>query len=527
MIEITTNPIVLETLKKHFPKPENSAKRALDKYVRLLERQIFDSLSRGRNSWQSLIGLYSISLYKQRNNGGQIGAKKMRLQNWLENNGLELFKVVDRGTNLTGLISQVKLTELVALKNALLEADYTDDGTREITDILNNAAKTNRDLFDYLYPDFDQHTEIEVKELFDIVPIDLASLKNYIAWLTTEATLIGRAKKESYLMQAQTILSVAQHKNGFYYQRKKASPFGRNYYAGISVQNVNKELRRAMLGNCWEYDIRSSVIAWKMGLARECHAQAKTGESFEKTFSMTLIYLADKKDFMLSVRSDTFRKDSHVGRDLQDILLKQAVTAISFGARLSTKGWLSESGEWTNPSIVDIIKNPEERQRFMNCAVIKKFVSEQNLLDSYIFNGCKTAKADFLKLSEVQTFSGRAGKAKVIAYLYQHGETEVMDVVRDELKKLGRTVIANIHDAIIVKKRLGVDNKCEIEYRMQEVTGNKYWHLTAKELNRYETPVSAEEKEEVARHKRFIAEEEQFAKGYVSQYFETFENQSK
>ena len=25
---------------------------------------------------------------------------------------------------------------------------------------------------------------------------------------------------------------------------------------------------RAMLGNCWEYDIRSSVVAWKMGFAR-------------------------------------------------------------------------------------------------------------------------------------------------------------------------------------------------------------------------------------------------------------------
>ena len=31
----------------------------------------------------------------------------------------------------------------------------------------------------------------------------------------------------------------------------------------------NRDLRRGFLGNCWVYDIRSSVIKWKMGFARD------------------------------------------------------------------------------------------------------------------------------------------------------------------------------------------------------------------------------------------------------------------
>jgi predicted RNA-binding protein YlxR (DUF448 family) len=102
--------------------------------------------------------LYSISVAKQRNRGSQIGSNKIRLQNWLEDNNLELFRVVEIGSNLN---------------------------------------------------------------------------------------------QKLYELQADTILRIAQHTNGYFLQEKKASAFGRNYYVGTSVQNVNKELRRAMLGNCY------------------------------------------------------------------------------------------------------------------------------------------------------------------------------------------------------------------------------------------------------------------------------------
>ncbi len=80
------------------------------------------------------------------------------------------------------------------------------------------------------------------------------------------------------------------------------------YYEGTSVQNINKELRRAVLGNCWEYDIRSSVVAWKMGWAKQCIHSRGQGEELRKVFSATINFLEDKADFMGTVQYFTFRR---------------------------------------------------------------------------------------------------------------------------------------------------------------------------------------------------------------------------
>jgi hypothetical protein len=46
-------------------------------------------------------------------------------------------------------------------------------------------------------------------------------------------------------------------------------------------------------------------------------------------------------------------------------------------------------------------------------------------------------------------------------------------------------VLANIHDAMIVRRRLRLDLRHEIEMRMQDATDNNYWHLSATEIKRY------------------------------------------
>ena len=527
MLEIEINPIVLETLQNHYPK-KNSAKRILDKYVKLLTEQLTQSVMHGRNAWMIDKGIYSISIYKQRNRGGQIGHNKIRLQNWLEDNHLELFSVSVIGSNMNKHLSMIKLTDLAKLKNTLtVFQTKTEIETEELKNILNDQLITNKDLFERLYPEIQTATESEVHDIFDIVPVDMNSLCNYIHWIQHDADLIDVKKKSQILTQADMIQRVAQHTNGFYFQRKKSSEFGRQYYSGTSVQNVNKELRRAMLGHCWEYDIRSSVFAWKMGHARECYESLKTTESFNKVFAQTLLFLEDKKDFMASVRYYTFKNDSNVPRELQDKLLKQAVTAISFGARRGTTGWKTMDGDWSNPALVEIFKNSDERERFMDSPMMKKFISEQNMLDKFIYQTCRDANPPFMSLPDVRTQSGGLSKAKVIAYLYQHCETQVMDVVAQEVQKRGRKVLARIHDAIIIDKRLGQDTKEEIEYEMQKWDDNPYWHLSAKELQPFERPYSLD-RDEIEAHKERIRLEQKKAmvmksQGLLKTSFELFD----
>ena len=71
MIKITVNPAVLTALRQAFPKPANSAERALHKYVKTLEDMLFASLQRQATPMQRKLELFSISLQKLANEGGQ------------------------------------------------------------------------------------------------------------------------------------------------------------------------------------------------------------------------------------------------------------------------------------------------------------------------------------------------------------------------------------------------------------------------------------------------------------------------
>jgi len=210
---------------------------------------------------------------------------------------------------------------------------------------------SNYQLVNALYPELSAEFESKpIQDYFDVLEVDIESLKSYILWIATEAKLLTLEKKQQALRQAKIILGVASVMNGNYLQRRKPSEFGRMYYEGVSVQNINKELRRAVLGDCWEYDIRSSVVAWKMGWAKSYIDSRGQGENLRRVFSATLGFLEDKADFMETVRYFTFEEDSPVPKDLQPKLLKQAFTAISFGARVSSVGW-RHSRATTNPEI--------------------------------------------------------------------------------------------------------------------------------------------------------------------------------
>ena len=518
MIKLTVDPKVLTALQQAFPKPAMSAERAFKKYVSQLESMLTKSLQFPRSPIQQKQGWYAISLQALSNSGGQIGADKIRVHKWLRENDLALIETVEKGSAITGRVSEVKLSQLATAINTLtvqgsVIATKTTD--QAINDYLTGDDADNHALFNHLYPDYRAiKGTVLFDETFDPLPVDMASVKAYMLWLTDSATKISAADKAMVLRQAKIILGVASVFKSIYLQRRKPSAFGRIYYEGTSVQNVNKELRRAVLGNCWEYDIRSSVIAWKMGYAKIYLDSLAKSLGLRREFSATLCFLEDKDDFMATVRHGVFIKDSRVPKDLQTDLLKQAFTAISFGAKHNSRGWPNDQGGWTNSAISDIIKNSEERERFLSDATVVKFMEEQSVLDGYIFSQVKAQRRDLLRREILQTSSGQPSKSKILAYLYQHDETEIMHVVRETAAQYERYPIANVHDAIFFKRRLGVELKHEIEMRMQEYSANPYWRLKAKQIERY-TPRSLDEDAEVAAHKLRIQEEERLAKGFV------------
>jgi len=73
MIKLTVDPQVLAALQADFPKPANSAQRALDKYVQRLEKMLFRAFLVGLTPRQRKLKLYPLSLSTLWDQGGQIG----------------------------------------------------------------------------------------------------------------------------------------------------------------------------------------------------------------------------------------------------------------------------------------------------------------------------------------------------------------------------------------------------------------------------------------------------------------------
>jgi hypothetical protein len=520
MIKLTIDPQVLTKLQQAFPVPANSASRALAKYSRALEGLIFSSVQRGLLPLQQKLGLYPISLHDLANKGGRIGPQKLRLHKWLKDNQLELVKTVEKGSKFSGEYSTVKLTKLVTLENKVsvsraVVSEIKSD--RELSHYLTGASDESYAVFKYLYPELEPSVQPEPVAGFDLVPVDVESLKAFIVWLSDGVEFGTKEKRQQVLSNAKLVLAAASINGNFFPQRLKPSPFGRTYYEGVSIQNVHKELRRAVLGNCWEYDMRSSVVAWKMGYAASMLLRAKVQPDVRGYFPATTLFLEDKADFMSTVRYFTFDADSLLSPEFQFALIKQALTAISFGAKSTGAGWLDGRGQWHNPALVNILMNKTERERFLSDPTVKAYIEEQRALDDFIYSQAKLNLPNLMSETCVHTASGRPSKSKVLSYLYQHAETAAMNLVCTVARAYGHEPIARVHDAVFFRCRIGADLKQEIELVLQQATCNKYWHLSPKQLKRY-MPVSLDAVMDEYEHKQRIAAEERRAIEYFSSY---------
>jgi len=464
MFKIVIDPIVLQRLRKAFPKPPLCADKALEKYRLLLEDLLFKAIQRGRSAYELRFNLYSIPAADLSHKGPQLSMGKQRLHAWLKVQQLDLIQIVELGSNLNGLVSKVRLTDLVTVDDGLTglaQQLSLAQSSAEVDALLCTDMAENAKLLDQLFPDYFSYLSARQRaQVFD----------------------------RTYTRQAMMILAVAKYTGGTFPQRRNPSPFGRMYYTGTSVQNVDKTLRRAMLGNCWEYDIKSAVIAWKLAFAQELATALDPDRAFERQFWASILYVTARAEFMRDVRAATFDQATPLTKEAQNALIKQAVTAIGFGARAKTSGWREVHGAWTNPSLVNLIKNAAERTRFLACPIIQQFITEQAALDKYLAHGMKAAMPE-VYFGPLITANTKPSPSKAVAYLYQHQETQAMNIARAVLAKHGIQPIANIHDAFIVKRKLPTDVLHEVIFEMQEQMQNPYFSMKGDKLEGFRLAV--------------------------------------
>ena len=505
MLKLQVKPIVLQQLKMAFPK-RNSAEKQLAKYVATLERHLNRTILR-HNGFQIAGKWFSISLDDLTHEGGRIGNNpQIWVHSWLEEHGLNLVKVHFKADPIKGIVSKVRLTDLVEVEDYL---KVIPDSPESLDDVLNKFYSIDGVNFLETYmPNLNRDSGNDAElAMYDSFPVDSKSIDHFINWLLTKSTDLKYEKKRIHLLQALIIKKAASLFGGDFYQKRKPSPFGRTYYEGLSIQNISKLVRRAVLGDYWQYDANSAVFAFKMGFASGCYADPKSKNklSLEKTFQSTISLVMDKKNVREMIRKEVFEDDFSLSRDEQIKLVKQAITAIGFGAQLRVKGWIIDGENEGSTALGTIFTNIQCRQRFVDSSFIKSLMIEQKLLNDFIYKETLKTYPHLYNQKEFLNSKKKPIKNKVLAFAYQTGETQVMNAFRSMAEDGGYVPIANIHDAVIFKTKLNTERFQYIQGTIKLNFG-EYWtfepeNIEGFTLDREESKKLAKEDEDYWKEK--------------------------
>jgi hypothetical protein len=293
---IVTNPIVLEKLKEAYPTPPNSAAKALDKYLVEASILINDAIERGWDGFDKLFELYSIPLTVLSRDKCEIGSSKngtrKRVHTVLKELGVSILEVKVEGCGIKRTLTKVRVNSCFAKL------------------IKTNDRLDPKKAFDLRHPGFHKLIPIQIENDYDCLQVDIDGIYEYINTLSPNGLLPQNSSDARSFIQAHKIAAAAHHKNGILFQKKKPSIFGRTYYEGTSIQSVNKKLRKAILSDAWEYDITSSVVAWKLGFAIQYMNRKKLVGNVDDYFPISLAYVSNKKDLFDYIRLDVFKYSS-------------------------------------------------------------------------------------------------------------------------------------------------------------------------------------------------------------------------
>jgi hypothetical protein len=478
VLKLEVNPLVVNQLMKSFPKySKEKAELRLNKYVRTLERLMRRARVKNRFSRNKTYTLEAKVLWDK---CGQLGTKKISVHKWLTDNRVQLVHKTNVNYRPSNELSVYKKTKYLTIKDESVIDLLRKMSSTERLNYLNSPTQHDIDeITDYL-KDFNSLSASEQNDLYEIVKVDEVSLKNYLLKLANGEVQIETSKQESDADCSEYILRIAQLNNGLLPQLKFKSDFGRTYYKNLSVQNVSKRVREAFLGDSWEYDCKSCSASWKMAFARE-HYDSKSRHkvSFDDSYIAMTLYLEYKSEFFRVVIENIFSQMPYTD-EYKTSAVKEAMTAIGFGAKLTMGEWKESDGKTYSSSLRDVFNENETLlSRFVNCFIVRQFNKEQQVFNKYIvkkFSNDSEWIKD-LELSRINRKVKPYKQSQKISWLYQHAETIMMNIVRDVLKTLGKTVLANVHDAIVVRERLTDSERLMIENLVRDRTKVRYFAL--------------------------------------------------
>jgi len=402
--------------------------------------------------------------------------KSYRVNTLIESMPETPYVVINRGSNLSQRLTQIDLK--MHLQQLLDSVDAEQQALK-------------------LYA---PHQQAFNEGEYDEVPIDQTSLRAYMQDAHNRLNALNTISLPSN-KQAAKIRRITQNLNtaivihncsrvngDCLIQIRSASDYGRTYYTGINLQNTSRMVREAALGSGYAYDLESSVFAWKLSLFREI-----------STLSMpeTQEYLDHKQAIRARLAEVCFDNDSDYYIDI----IKQAMAAIGFGAKLALHGYTNTQSKYQARALEKIIKNQTCRERFIQDAWISSFYKEQQEMNQLILAYCRRNgyEEQWQDIDGIYDSAHRIRVDNVIAYLYQQAESKIM---RDIHSILTEKPVLQVHDGFYTRNK---QNVLMIRERLRE--HGQYLKIDEREFNAWNLQYDPA-------HKQLIAQEELAAQNY-------------
>lgn len=454
---------VIATFRQKFPKiKEERAINLCNRYLAAIKKQVSKNLAYERGSV-----IMKFSTHEAMRDSGEFQYNNHRYYVWKEFESLlQIVVVWEKGSNLTNQLSQVRIDERYL--DLLIE-------TMDAAEIQNAWWGSNWNSAD-----------------LSMIPVDVAGLEHFAVQCERELqkkhhpNYLNRVRQN--LRVVKQVLVVVNSYNGRWPHLSKSSPYGRNYYVGLSLHNCSSEVRHAALGHHYSYDLDAACYAVRLLLVEDIFARAN---------SDTLGLYTNTKDYLTHKSAIRRRLAQHIQHYPDgERLVKEALNAIGFGARLEEGSWLTAAGTREYNAISKIIRNSEDRERFMTDPWVIEFTREQEEMITIISEYYLTDDAFAEHLRTVPNMTNNRGTIKpnqVMAYLYQHMETQIIQHLTGDLE-----VTVTIHDGFIAKRRY---NLLDLRVQLREIS--PYLDISVEEHIAFRT-----ETDDELEHHEFIRQEE-------------------
>lgn len=470
---------------------EKKALKKAEKFVRVLAHEIANQRNSGLKTQDGNIQYYAsldnikrkCGVFRHNGKNHYVSNTVLKLGN---SSGVD---IIEKGSNLTGKLSLIQVN--ATMQEIMSYYKYED--------LREQHLKT----LDETPSEHVWTTTIQVEQLskYAIELEEKLEDSNLEKWRRVTLT------NELHSCMQILVCSEEENDQRVLRQTMTKSPFGaRLYLTGINLQNCPKNVRKKALSGAHQYDVKAASYCLLYALYREI-CTLNDQDQFENISSEAWAcyeaYTKNREKWRLKVFEDLYGKHSNPKSTRGYYAVKEAFTALGFGARASGNVAFQHNGAIRFGALNSIFGDKILAQKFVANQYVASIIECLKEIMDKVFEQFKDTH-EIVTGFPCPDKNGKISKSRLIAHVYQSFESMLLSQSIDAMGK--HNVALPVHDCIVTYTR---DSNSEIAQIY-----NNFSPLLKIEHQQFSRNNFEENNNEILTHSEFMKQQEELANQY-------------